>query len=110
MSTIRDPLTAPSSKPASPATTSSTSGGPGSMVMKMSLFSATALGESATEAPRHEMFRLTSGAIVDHEFMARLQEVARHGHAHDPESHEPHLLHHRSPFFDETYAFGKVRP
>ena len=52
MSTIRDPLTAPSRKPASPATTSSTSGDPGSMVMKMSLFSVTALGESATEAPR----------------------------------------------------------
>jgi drug/metabolite transporter (DMT)-like permease len=36
---------------ASPATTSSTSGGPGSMVMTTSLDSATSLGESATLAP-----------------------------------------------------------
>ena len=110
MSTIREPLTVPSSKPASPATTSSTSGGPGSMVMIMSLFSTTSLGESATDAPRHELFRLISGAIVDHVFMARLQEIARYGRAHDPEPHEPHLLHHRSPFFDKTYVFGKVGP
>jgi hypothetical protein len=71
MSTMREPLLAPSSKSASPATTSSTSGGPGSMVNMMSLFFATSLGESATDAPR-EPFRLIPGAVVDHELVACL--------------------------------------
>jgi hypothetical protein len=67
MATMRDPYTVPSSKPPSPATNSSTSGGPGSMAMLMALFSASSLGESATDAPRAtELFRLICGAIVDH--------------------------------------------
>src|SRR5215212_5637785 len=39
-------------------------------------------------------FRLGPGAVVDHEFVARLQKVARHGRAHDPQPHESHLLLH----------------
>jgi hypothetical protein len=38
-------------------------------------------------------FGLGPGAVVDHEFVARPQEILRHGRPHDPEAHEPHLLH-----------------
>src|SRR5215212_3795093 len=40
-----------------------------------------------------KLFRLGPGAVVNYEFVARLQKVARHGRAHDPQPHEPHLLH-----------------
>jgi hypothetical protein len=51
MSTMSEPSAAPSKRPVSPVTASSTSGGPGSMVMVTAPFRATSAGLSATSAP-----------------------------------------------------------
>src|SRR5215211_3288417 len=100
ISTMSEPSLAPSNKPPSPATTSSTSDGPGSMVMLMSLNSAT------SHLPRRigdqrPVFRkllcLDPGAVMDHKIVACLQEVARHGRAHDPEPREAYPLRHLVP-------------
>jgi hypothetical protein len=46
---------------------------------------------------------------VDHELVARLQEVARHERAHDPQPHETHcLLHLSTLLFGKTYSFEEV--
>jgi hypothetical protein len=46
---------------------------------------------------------------VDHELVARFQEIARHERAHDPQPHEPHrLLHLSTLLFGKTYSFEEV--
>ena len=71
----------------------------------MLLLSATSAGESATSLGPAlcKPFGLCPGAVLDHQSVTRLQEVPRHGHAHDPETHETNSLH-RASRSDSTAA------
>ena len=95
MSMTMAPGLAPSITPFSPSTTSFTWGELGSMVMMMSVCSATALGVAATSAPAAATsVRTAAISIHDHQLVAGLEQVPAHRLAHDSQSDKSdfHLL------------------
>ena len=79
-------------RPFSPSATALTWGGPGTEVSTMSTAWATARGLSAQVAPAATWGGgLGPVDLSDREVVARLEQVERHGAAHDAQADETHL-------------------
>jgi hypothetical protein len=61
------------------------------MVMTASPRQASAMLSAAFAPLRHQRLCLRQSAVVNHEVMARLQQIERHTGAHTPKPNESHV-------------------